>query len=132
MARNKGGRPPKHEGQKIKQAHLRLTEDQHKKLIELEKQIGVNRTDLFVKRVLENQDYIVTQDVIIQLAKVGAEMGKIGSNINQLAKHANTVIKNQDLPPQVVSQYNSLLDLHSIQEAELYKVLRQMYRVMKK
>lgn len=132
MSRNKGGRPPKNEGQKIKQAHLRLTEDQHKKLIELENQIGINRTDLFLKRVLENQDYIVTQDVIIQLAKVGAEMGKVGNNINQLARHANIVIKNQPLPPAIVSQYSSLLELHLAQEAELYKVLRQMYRVMKK
>lgn len=132
MSRNKGGRPPKNEGQKIKQAHLRLTEDQHNKLIELENQIGINRTDLFLKRVLENQDYIVTQEVIIQLAKVGAEMGKVGNNINQLARHANIVIKNQPLPPEIVSQYNHLLELHLAQEAELYKVLRQMYRVMKK
>ena len=82
--------------------------------------------------MLENQDYIVTQDVIIQLAKVGAEMGKVGSNINQLARHANIVIKNHPLPPEIVTQYNNLLELHLAQEAELYKVLRQMYRVMKK
>ncbi|MEN0053600.1 MAG: plasmid mobilization relaxosome protein MobC [Mucilaginibacter sp.] len=132
MSRNKGGRPPKNQGQKIKQAHIRLTEDQHKQLLDLENQIGVNRTDLFIKRVLENQDYIVTQDVIVQLAKVGAEMGKIGSNINQLAKHANTVIKNQPLSPAVVGAFNSLLELHIAHEADLYKVLRQMYRVMKK
>jgi hypothetical protein len=131
MSRNKGGRPPKNEGQKIKQAHLRLTEDQHKKLMELEDQIGLNRTDLFIKRVLENQDFIITTDVLIQLAKVGAEMGKVGNNINQLAKHSNTIIKNHQLPSEIVSQYNDLLELHLVQERELYKVLRQMYRVMK-
>lgn len=131
MSRNKGGRPPKNEGQKIKQAHLRLTEDQHKALVELEDQFGLSRTDLFIKRVLENQDFIITKDVLVELAKVGAEMGKIGSNINQLAKHANTIIKNHQLPPEILSEYNDLLGLHLMQERELYKVLRQMYRVMK-
>ena len=130
MSRNKGGRHRK-EDKKSRRAELRLTEAEFEKLIHLEEETGVNRSSLFIKRVLENQDFIITKDVLVELAKVGAEMGKIGSNINQLAKHANTIIKNHQLPPEIFSQYNDLLGLHLMQERELYKVLRQMYRVMK-
>jgi cation transport regulator ChaC len=130
MSRNKGGRHKK-EVKKSRRAELRLTEAEFEKLIQLEEETGVNRSSLFIKRVLENQDFIITKDVLIQLAKVGAEMGKVGNNINQLAKHSNTIIKNHQLPPEIVSQYNDLLELHLVQERELYKVLRQMYRVMK-
>jgi hypothetical protein len=130
MSRNKGGRPVKHEGQKIKQAHLRLTEDQHIILSKLEKETGINRTDLFVKRVLENQSFVITTDVISALSEIGGELGRVGNNINQLAKHANTVSKNNALSPSIFEEHNRLLGEYLKLQSEIHKVLRQMYRVM--
>ena len=130
MSRNKGGRPIKHEGQKIKQAHLRLTEDQHSILSKLEKETGINRTDLFVKRVLENQSFVITTDVICALSEIGGELGRVGNNINQLAKHANSVSKNNALSPAIFEEHNRLLGKYLKLQDEIHKVFRQMYRVM--
>lgn len=132
MSRNKGGRPVKHEGQKIKQAHLRLTEDQHKTLVKIEKNTGLNRTDLFIKRVLEDQSFLITKDVVVTLSDLGGALGKVGNNINQLAKHANTVSKNNGLSPEIFKEHGKLMTQYLDFQAEIHKVLRQMYRVMKK
>nr|WP_181718654.1 plasmid mobilization relaxosome protein MobC [Pedobacter sp.]QJS06233.1 mobilization protein, MobC [Pedobacter sp.] len=131
MSRNKGGRPQKHEGKKIKQAHLRLTEDQHSQLSKIEVKTGINRTDLFVKRVLENQEFIVTKDLFNQLSSIGGEIGKVGNNINQIAKHANTIIKNHDLPPEILSEFMKMMSVFTERERELYKVFKQLYKLMK-
>ncbi|QJD98565.1 plasmid mobilization relaxosome protein MobC (plasmid) [Mucilaginibacter robiniae] len=132
MNRNKGGRPVKHQGQKIKQAHLRLTEEQHKTLAKIEKETGINRTDLFIKRVLEDQSFLITKDVVITLSELGGALGKVGNNINQLAKHANTVSKNNTLSPKIFEEHSKLMTEYLDFQAEIHKVLRQMYRVMKK
>lgn len=130
--RNKGGRPVKHEGQKIKQAHLRLTEDQHKSLLEIEKNTGINRTELFIKRVLDDQKFLITKEVVVTLAELGGALGKVGNNINQLAKHANIASKNNALSPEIFEEQSKLLMQYLEYQTEIHKVLRQMYRVMKK
>jgi len=132
MGRNKGGRPPKKTEDKAnQQIHIRLTLQEYNALGQLENDTGLTRTNLFRKRVLENQSFIVTKDVITQLSTIGADIGKIGSNINQLAKHANTITKTHDLPPNVVADFNNQMKIFLEQENELHKLFRLMYRIMK-
>jgi cation transport regulator ChaC len=131
MKRNKGGRPEK-EVKKSCRVEVRLTEAELNKLKKLEDETGLTRSFLFIHRVLDNQNFIVTRDVIMELAKVGTELGKVGNNINQLAKHANTVAKNQPLTSDSIGIFNKSIDQHLENQNELYKILRQMYRVMKK
>ncbi|RYX87854.1 plasmid mobilization relaxosome protein MobC [bacterium] len=132
MSKNKGGRPEKNEGKKIKQAHLRLTEEQHEVLLKIERDTGINRTDLFIKRVLDDQSFVITKDVIIELSNIGSELGKVGVNINQLAKHANIVSKNNALSTQIFEEQNRLMQEHLEKQSQVHKILRQMYRVMNK
>jgi hypothetical protein len=129
--RNRGGRPEKHKGKKIKQAHVRLTEEQHLQLAKLEHETGLRRTELFIQRVLEGKDYLITKDVINQLSSIGANVGKVGSNINQLAKHANTITKTHELPPKIVEEFNKHMKLFLEYESEINKLFRQMYRTMR-
>jgi len=132
MGRNKGGRPEKKpEDKATQQVHLRLTPKEYTALGQLENDTGLNRTTLFRKRVLENQSFIVTKDVINQLSIIGADIGKVGSNINQLAKHANTITKTHDLPPNIVADFNNQMKIFLEQESELHKLFRLMYRIMK-
>ena len=69
MSRNKGGRHRK-EGKKSRRAELRLTEAEFEKLIHLEEETGVNRSSLFIKRVLENQDFIITKMYLLSLPRL--------------------------------------------------------------
>lgn len=130
MSKNKGGRPMILV-KKSCRAELRLTEDELQKLLKIEADTGLKRSQLFIKRVLDNQDYLITKDVIQQLAIIGTEIGKVGNNINQLAKHANTIAKNQAVPPEILNQFNEYMNAHLNLQSEVYKVLRQMYRVMR-
>ena len=132
MSRNKGGRPKKLDGHKCKRIEIRLTEQETVLLQQLEKETKISRSRLFVNRILNQQDFFVTADLIQVLASLGSEIGRVGNNINQLAKHCNTVVKHQQLPSRVVNEFNELMAIYLKGEQEMYKIFRQMYRVMKK
>lgn len=131
MSRNKGGRPEK-EIKKSERVEVRLTVDELQKLIELEKETGTNRSILFILRVIENRGFLITKDVIQELSKAGAEMGRVGNNINQLARHANTVFKTGPVPQQVIQDFEQLLAKHIEIESNIYTIFKKMYRAMKK
>ena len=131
MRKNKGGRPEK-EVKKSERVEVRLTVDELQKLIELEKETGTNRSVLFILRVIENRGFLITKDVIQELSKAGAEMGRVGNNINQLARHANTVFKTGPVPQQVIQDFEQLLAKHVEIESEIYAIFKKMYRVMRK
>ena len=132
MSRNKGGRPKKLNGQKCKRIEIRLSDQELLILKELEKETKISRSRLFVNRILYQQDFFVTADLIQVLASIGGEVGRVGNNINQLAKHCNTVVKHQQLPSGIVNEFNELMTIHLKKEQEIYKIFRQIYRVMKK
>ena len=132
MSRNTGGRPKKLNGQKCKRIEIRLSDQELLILQGLEKETKISRSRLFVNRILNQQDFFVTADLIHVLASLGGEVGRIGNNINQLAKHCNTVVKHHQLPSGVVNEFNELMTIHLKNEQEMYKIFRQIYRVMKK
>ncbi|MVN22956.1 plasmid mobilization protein [Mucilaginibacter arboris] len=131
MSRNKGGAPKK-ETKKSERVVVRLTEKEKEKLILLEKETGIKRSNLFVLRVIENREFLITKDVIQELSNAGAEMGRVGNNINQLARHANTVFKAGPVPQQVIQDFEQLLEKHLQIESNIYAIFKSMYRVMKK
>lgn len=131
MSRNKGGRPEK-ETKKSERVEVRLTVNELQKLIDIEKETGTNRSILFILRVIENRDFLITKDVIQELSKTGAEMGRVGNNINQLARHANTVFKTGPVPQQVIQDFEQLLANHIEIESKIYAIFKNMYRTMKK
>ncbi len=131
MSRNKGGAPKK-EIKKSKRVVVRLTENEQEKLILLEKETGIKRSNLFVLRVIENREFLITKDVIQQLSNAGAEMGRVGNNINQLARHANIVFKTGPVSKHVIQDFEQLLERHIEIEKNIYAIFKNMYRVMRK
>lgn len=132
MGRNKGGRPKKLVGKRDKRIEIRLTADELITLQKLENETKINRSILFVKRILYKQDFFVTVDILKELSSVGQEIGKIGVNINQMARHCNTIVKSQILNSKVAEQFNRLMVEFLEQEREINKLFRQMYRTMAK
>ncbi|ATP56227.1 hypothetical protein CPT03_06970 [Pedobacter ginsengisoli] len=132
MARNIGGRPKVLTGKRDRRIEIRLTEQELIILQRLENETHISRSCLFIKRILYQQDFFVTTDVLKELASVGQEIGRIGVNINQMAKHCNTVIKSQSLNPKITEEFNKLMQEFLSEEKEINKLFRQMYRTMAK
>lgn len=130
MGRNIGGRPKMLIGKRDRRIEIRLTEEELIILQKIENETHITRSCLFVNRILHQQDFFVTIDVINELATVGQEIGRIGVNINQMAKHCNTVIKDQSLNPKIAKEFNKLMTEFLEQEREVNKLFREMYRSM--
>ncbi|RZK42658.1 MAG: plasmid mobilization relaxosome protein MobC [Pedobacter sp.] len=130
-SRNKG-RPPLKTGRRIKKIDARFTEEEYTQILEMEKQLGISKTELVRLRVLNNAANIVINaaELIGHLDAIGTEMGRAGNNINQLARHANMLAKQGQLSPALIQENNRLLERWvSIQlsmEAALRKLIRKM------
>ncbi|OIQ68649.1 bacterial mobilization protein (MobC) [mine drainage metagenome] len=126
------GRPKLKEGKRTKFISVRFTEDEYKDVAELEKQLGITKTDLIRMRILSDAKKTVfnSRELIKYLDSVGAEMGRIGNNINQLAKHANTLKLKGALNSVIIEQFNRLFEeyIHVQQQFEvsLRKIIRAM------
>ncbi len=126
------GRPKLKEGKRTKFINVRFTEDEYKDVAELEKQLGITKTDLIRIRVLSDANKIVinSKELIHHLDKVGAELGRIGNNINQLAKQANTLKLQGALNPVTISKFNALFEdyikVQQLLEISLRKIIRAM------
>ncbi|GAC1310382.1 MAG: hypothetical protein NVSMB24_27500 [Mucilaginibacter sp.] len=126
------GRPKLKDGKRTKFINVRFTEDEYKDVAELEKQLGITKTDLIRMRILSDAKKIVinSRELIKYLDSAGAEMGRIGNNINQLAKHANTLKLKGALNPVIIEQFNRLFEeyIHVQQQFEvsLRKIIRAM------
>jgi hypothetical protein len=94
---------------KTRRFELRLSEQELKQFLELEKSLAISRSDIVRIRVLKNA----------------------ANNINQLARHANILHKQGLLSQSVATEFNSLLGEYNTIQQELEKVIRQIIRLMK-
>ena len=131
-SRNAKGRPQLTEGKRTKKIDARFTEAEFK--LELEKQLGVRRTDLVRMRLLNNASSLVinAKDLISSIDSIAAEMGRAGNNINQLAHYANILKIKGILREQVAERFNLLFENYIGQQKELEIALRKIIRVMGK
>lgn len=126
------GRPKLKEGKRTKFINVRFTVDEYSEVTELEKELGISKTELIRVRILSDakKTVINARTLIKYLDSVGAEMGRIGNNINQLAKHANTLNLQGATDPVIIEQFNQLFKeyIHSQQQLEvsLRKIIRAM------
>lgn len=118
---------------KIRRFELRLSEQELKQFLELEKSLGINRSDIVRIRVLKNAANMLvnTKELMKKMDAMGAELGRSGNNINQLARHANILHKRGLLSQSVATEFNSLLGEYITIQQELEKVIRQIIRLMK-
>lgn len=101
--------------------------------LELEKSLGISRSDIVRIRVLKNAANMLTntKELMKRLDNIGAELGRSGNNINQLAKHANILQKQGLLNQSVATEFTSLLGGYITVQQELEKNIRQIIRLMK-
>jgi hypothetical protein len=127
----KGGAASK-QANRTKKIDARFTEDEYKTILELEKELGISKTNLVRTRVLRNAPEIIinAKDLIRHLDSIGAEMGRAGNNINQLARYANILIKKAILSPVVVERFNILFEQYLEHQKTLEAALRKIIRSM--
>ena len=118
---------------KIHRFELRLSEQELKQFLELEKSLSISRSDIVRIRVLKNADNMLVngKELMKKLDATGAELGRSGNNINQLARHANILHKQGLLSQSIGTEFNSLLGEYIAIQQELEKVIRQIIRLMK-
>lgn len=118
---------------KIRRFELRLSEQELKQFLELEKSLGISRSDIVRSRVLKNAANMLVniKELMKKLDSTGAELGRSGNNINQLARHANILHKQGLLSQSIATEFNSLLGEYITIQQELEKIIRQIIRLMK-
>ncbi|OOG19631.1 hypothetical protein BWD42_06890 [Sphingobacterium sp. CZ-UAM] len=132
-AQKKPGRPPMLTGKRIHLIKAKLTDEEFKALVELQKVSGLNRMELIRRHVLGKgaPQIINVNELLHALDAIGSELGRAGNNINQLARHANTLNKQGKLREQVVSDFNNLFTDYIHTQQELEKQLRHILRAMR-
>jgi hypothetical protein len=126
------GRPKLKDGKRTKFINVRFTEDEYKDIAELEKQLGITKTDLIRMRILSDakKTVINSRELIKYIDDAGAEMGRIGNNINQLAKHANTLKLKGALNLVIIEQFNRLFEEYIRVQQQFEVSLRKIIRAM--
>ncbi|MEI2273586.1 MobC family plasmid mobilization relaxosome protein [Sphingobacterium sp. ML3W] len=132
-AQKKPGRPPMLIGKRIHIIKAKLTDEELKALIEIQKASGLHRMELIRRRVLGKGAPVIinVNELLHKLDAIGAELGRAGNNINQLARHANTLNKQGNLKEQVVREFNNLFADYIHMQQELERQLRHILRTMK-
>ena len=117
---------------RTKKIDARFTEDEYKLVLELERTLGIRKTDLVRNGLLKNAKTVIinAKDLIGQLDRTGAELGRSGNNINQLARYANSLVKKEVLSPVVAERFNVLLEQYLANQRDLETTLRKIIRMM--
>ncbi|CAN5456428.1 hypothetical protein BH09BAC6_BH09BAC6_18300 [soil metagenome] len=126
------GRPKLLLGKRSKFINVRFTEDEYGEIAELERELGISKTELIRMRVLSDAKKIIvnSKELIKFLDSVGAEMGRIGNNINQLAKHANTLKLKGALNEAIIIHFNKLFEDYILVQQNFETALRKIIRAM--
>ena len=126
------GRPVLLEGKRSKKIDARFTEDEYKIVLVLEKELGVSKTDLVRRGVLNNASAILVnaKEMLRLLDSIGLELARSGNNINQLARYANILNKRNILSPVVVERFNHLFESYLDQQKEVQVALRKVLRLL--
>lgn len=121
------------DGKRVNIIKAKLTDQELKQLQTIEKQLGLNRSEIIKGRVLHDSTSIIinARELMALLDGIGAELGRAGNNINQLARHANILSKQGTLDQNVVTEFNTRFGSYIQIQQELEKCLRQIIRLMR-
>ena len=125
------GRPLKEKDKRIKKIDARFTQDEYDTILELEKTLGIRKTDLVRTRLLQDARLTIVnaKELIGFIDSIGTEMGRCGNNINQLAKYANILKKKGVLSPLVNERFNILFEQYIEHQKQLEISLRKIIRM---
>lgn len=118
-------------GKRDKKIDVRFTKEEYELILNLEKSLGVKKTDLIRNRILVGSQLVVVnaRQLICALDQIGTEMDRAGNNINQLARYANTLNRQGILSVVVVERYNILLGNYQDIQKRLEILLRRIIRL---
>ncbi|HZY39744.1 MAG TPA: plasmid mobilization relaxosome protein MobC [Mucilaginibacter sp.] len=130
--RKLNGRPPLQEGKRSFRVTARFNKEEYKIVQELEKTLGVNKTEIVRSRLLQNGTAVLVnaKEVIRELDLIGTELGRSGNNINQLAHYANVLKLKSVFSESVIVRFNEIFELHLEQRKELDTTLRKIIRIL--
>lgn len=119
---------------RLKRFELRLTEEEYRRLVELERRTGISRAEIIRGRLLKGgvEAAFNASELLKQLDKIGVEMGRSASDISQLARHANALAGSSLLTENDMVEFNPLFATYIKRQSELEKLLRQLLRLMSK
>jgi hypothetical protein len=125
------GRPVKQQGKRTRKIDARFTEDEYKVILELEKTLGIRKSDLVRNRLLRDAQLTIVnaRELIGFLDSAGAELARCGNNINQLAKYANILNKKGVLSPIICERFNLLFEQYIGNQRTLEAALRKIIRM---
>ena len=125
------GRPQKANGKRIRKIDARFTEEEYNIISELEKTLGIRKTDLVRTRLLQDAQLriINAKELIESLNEIGGEMGRCGNNINQVAKYANILNKKGTLSPAIIERFNLLFENYIDKQQSLETAFRKIIRM---
>ena len=117
---------------RTKKIDARFTEDEYQIVEEMEKTLGLRKTDLVRMRLLTNSTALVinAKELIAEINGIGLELHKQGNNINQLARHANSLKLQGRLNPDMVTQFLVLMVQHTKNQEKLEVTLRKVMRTL--
>lgn len=126
------GRPVLLEGKRSKKIDARFTEDEYKLVLALEKELGVKRSDLVRRALLNNGPTVLVnaKEALRLLDAIGLELARSGNNINQLARYANALNKRNILSPVVGDRFNLLMESYLTNQKELAVTMRRVLRLL--
>jgi len=132
MGKKLKGRPQMTEGRRIKKIDARFTEKEYALVQEMEKNLGIRKTDLVRLRVLNKSHKVLinAKEMITSLDSIGAELGRSGNNINQLARYANILKKQGVVSSAVVERFLILFETYLGQQQGLEAALRKIIRML--
>ena len=125
------GRPKKEREKRVKKIDARFTQTEYELVLAMEKTLGISKTELVRLRLLNGSERMLmnTRELIGQMDVLGAEMGRIGNNINQLAKHANIMRFNGEIPVYVAEKFNALFEEYLDSQRRLEVLFRKLIRL---
>lgn len=126
------GRPVLSKGKRTKKIDVRFTDDEYSHVLEMESLLGLKKTDIIRKKVLESNLQLVfdAKSLLASLDQVGLELSRSGNNINQLARYANVLNKQRILSPILFNRYLLELEKHAVIVKSLGRYIKKILRML--
>jgi len=126
------GRPVMIKGKRSRKIDVRFSEEEFAFVINLEKLLGLKRSDIIRKKTLEVDLQLILDARLLlsSIDQIGLELSRSGNNINQLAKYANIMIKQGVLSPVLISRYLKEHQKHNELMQSLAIDIRKILRII--
>ncbi|WP_345952972.1 plasmid mobilization relaxosome protein MobC [Mucilaginibacter sp. PAMB04168] len=124
-------RPKLEREKRTRKIDARFTQTEYDLVLTMERTLGVSKTELVRVRLLNGSERMLlnTRELISQMDALGAEMARVGNNINQLARHANIMKLQGQVPYYVAEKFNQLFEQYLDLQQRLEIVFRKVIRL---